>query len=646
MAMPVAHRLSQSGQWQHLQSQWEQQQQQMQQHDNHHRSQHDPYYHPQQQPYNDYYHNDHGHHTAYSSYPAPPPLAVPPLLLRIAVSPTQTEDLPIDVVADTDVPSIARQFCQAHGVSGESKLQKLQAMIERSVEQHRQQHVTVQPTAYYPPYTADSQYEQQPYGGGYYDEQQAYAEQYGGQYGLQPMATVPSPNPSQLSGAESEELSPLQPTFTPSRPTSALSHTAAIQHSRHESNATPAQHFSHSQPTPSLRPSSLTLPSSSSSPSPRFSSSSPRPISPHTAGYLNAPASARLYANAAVKQRQLVRHQQQKQQLDDERQQQELQHCTFTPQLTHSRHSSSERRRGRRQYEWIEDWNGEKRERRLERMRETEKKRLKEEECSFTPTVNAVSHQLVQLNKANPSKKTKDTQLDDRVKLAKPAQQVLDKEAKAKIARFLHRTIERQQLQKQALARLQENNLKQITPSFVPSITPKAQAVQPTYNRPAATVDGSNNGGGTTGSIVPASVKKRQRRCDEIYRCFADSDGYIDRSGWMRLVKAWYMHDSVGGSGGGGGSGRLERMRWQLEMDDVAVIQMVIKECDRQVRRDRKAGKGWDGMGDSEGCTWQLSLADFQLWNQRLWHVVLTRAQTAEKEEARMVHKFIPTPDP
>ena len=664
--MPAAHRMSQSGQWQQLQSQWEQQQQQRQQaHEHQQHTRHDPYFHHHQQqqpPYNDYHTNEHhSHHPAYPPYPPPHPLTIPPLLLRIAVSPTQTEDLPIDVSGDADVGAIARHFCATHHIAGESKLQKLQAMIERSVEQHREQHVPVQPASYYPPYAADSHYEQE-YGGGYYDAPQVYAEHYGGQHGVrQPMASTPSPHPSQLSGFESDDLSPLLPTFTPSRPTSALSHTSATQHSRRESNTPSAQHFSHSQPTPTLRPSSLTLPSSST-PSPR--SSSPRPISPHTAGYLNAPASARLYANAAVKQRQLVRHQQQKQQLDNERQQQELQECTFAPRLTPTNSNNnnnnyiqqSERRKGRKQYEWIEDWNGNKREQRLARMREMETKRIKQEECSFTPMVNAVSHQLVQLNKNNPSakKSIRDKQLNN---IGQEKSKKLDAAAKAKITQFLQRTIERQQQQKEALAKLQENNLKLITPSFVPTITIKAQAIQPAYNKPTATHNNTNNtdsstpsgsgssgstcGSGGSGGVVTASQKKRQRRCEELYRCFGDSGGYIDRSGWMRLVKGWYMRER-----------RLEGMRWQLEMDDVQVIQMVIRECDRQVRRDRKAGggsgsgRGANELEDGEDYTWQLSLADFQLWMEKLWGVVLDRAKTAEREEERMVHKFTPTPDP
>ena len=613
MAMPAAHRMSQSGQWQQLQSQWEQQQQQRhhleQQQQQHMHPQHDAYF-QQQQPYNDYYdgHHQPQHPSAYPPYPTPP---MPPLLLRIAVSPTQTQDLPISVTADTDVGAIAQHFCRTHGIAGESKLQKLQAMIERSVEQHRQQYAQqAQPAPYCPPYPADSQYEH-PDGGEYYGEAQRYAEAYGGQYGMQQeqaKSADMSPHPSQLSGAESEEMSPLQPTFTPSRPTSAMSH------SHHDSHPPPQQqHFSHSQPTPSLRPSSLHLPASSSA-SPR--SSSPRPVSPHTAGYLNAPASARLYANAAVKQRQLARHQQQKKQLDAERQQEELQQCTFTPHL--SKHSSqqqqqqSERRQGRRQYEWIEDWNGEKRERRLQRMREAERKRLTTEECSFTPAVNAVSQQLVQLSKANPPKaqKPKATAAAEEVQRTKQ----LDAAAKEKIAQFLQRTIERQAARKQALVRLQDDSIKSSTPSFAPTLTPRAQTAQPSSS---------------SVPVVAASAKKRQRRCEEVYRCFAGADGYIDRSGWVRLAKAWYMQ-----------TGELERLRWQLERDDVAAIQMMVRECDRQVRRDRRAGSV------EEECTWQVSLADFQLWMERLWQVVLNRAETAEREEERAVHKFTAAPEP
>ena len=190
MAMPAAHRMSQSGQWQQLQSQWEQQQQQR-----HHLEQQQ-----QQQPYSDYYdgHYQPQHPPAWP-YPVP---ALPPLLLRIAVSPTQTQDLPVAVTGDTDACAIAQHFCRAHGIAGEGKLRKLQAMIERSVEQHRQQYA--HPTPYYPPYPADSQYEH-PDGGEYYGEAQRYAEAYGGQHGKPPQATSAdmSPHTSQLSGVES-----------------------------------------------------------------------------------------------------------------------------------------------------------------------------------------------------------------------------------------------------------------------------------------------------------------------------------------------------------------------------------------------------------------------------------------------------------
>jgi len=288
-------------------------------------------------------------------------------------------------------------------------------------------------------------------------------------------------------------------------------------------------------------------------------------------------------------------------------------------------------------------------------MRETEKKRLKDEECSFTPTVNAVSHQLVQLNKANPTNKTKSKdnkqqqqQQDDKQDKAANSRR-LDAAAKAKITQFLNRTIERQQAQKQALLRLQADNVKQSTPSFVPAITIRAQSAQSSYNKPTSATEGSGGSGGSGAAavVVAASVKKRQRRCEEIYRCWADSDGYIDRSGWMALVKSWYMRDGSGsGSGSGGSSRRLESMRWELETDDVAVIQMVIRECDRQVRRDRKAANVSSGVSESDEFTWQLSLADFQLWMERGVRWVLDRAQTAEREEGRMIQKFTPVPDP
>ena len=80
-----------------------------------------------------------------------------------------------------------------------------------------------------------------------------------------------------------------------------------------------------------------------------------------------------------------------------------------------------------------------------------------------------------------------------------------------------------------------------------------------------------------------------------------------------------------------------------MTLDDVAAMGLVIKECDREVRRVRREAQegGMEGgLKEGEDVTWRLSLEDFVLWFERMWRVVVNRARTAESSEQRVIHHF------
>ena len=133
------------------------------------------------------------------------------------------------------------------------------------------------------------------------------------------------------------------------------------------------------------------------------------------------------------------------------------------------------------------DWNGVKRDRRLQQMGEVGHKRLREEESSFTPAVDAVSHQLVQLDQPHLFDRTQvapqhQSAADNNVAAVADKPKKLDAAAKAKITQLLQRTMERQQ-RKQALLGLPDDSVKQSVTNFGSGIRPRAQTAQSAYSK-------------------------------------------------------------------------------------------------------------------------------------------------------------------
>ena len=346
--------------------------------------------------------------------------------------------------------------------------------------------------------------------------------------------------------------------------------------------------------------------------------------------YLQSPASLRLYAHASVRAQQSTQRLQQHEAEVQEKEAAELAACTFKPDLLRttsgaSPHSPHPPRVGRAQFELIEDWDGSKRQRRMQRLQE-EAQQLKEAELPFRPEVNAVSRELA----ADPLRRKRRPLHHRSPSTPVPPSQAADtdpQEKRERIRRFLQRTAERQR------EGVQRAVVEEALPSFTPTITVKAREL-------------GRVGGERRQGLVGAGERKRRRKCEEIFHAYQSSGGYIARVRWVSLVKA-LGRAVAGGTGGGKEGGR----GGNVTLDDVAAIGLVIKECDREVRRVRKEALEEGGMADGVGgggglleegedLTWRLSLEDFVLWFERMWGVVVHRARSAESSEQRVMQHF------
>ena len=561
--LPGQHRpLSQSGQWEQLQHEWTQQQSFFPPHPVPH-----PYY--SSSPYSPYA------EPYASSFPSfPPPSPAPPLVLRIALTPTESVDLPLDLHSypPPDPSSITAAFCAQHRITDESRQRKLHAMIASHL-QLAQAQTHPDPSSAYPPLSWD-------------------------ELPHPSMSSSHSPYPYPDAAFEPSPYSdgafdgPLQPTFAPTRPSSAQSH------SRSPSSAPrPSSSRASSRPPQLTAPPS---PSADASSSPALSPRSLQLLRSHRPQYLQSPASQRLYAHASVRAHQSAQRALEHATSQQAKADAELAHCTFHPEVRGVPGLPP----GQRRSDLLDDWDGRKRQQRLQRL-QLQHRRDEAAQLPFHPALNAVSRELATC----PPDPTRRKRPAPTPTPEPPPPSSADPEVKReRIRLFLARTAERQR--RKAAAVVAEAAL----PSFAPVITQQGQGM----------------GGGGRGA-VSAGERKRRRKCEEIFHVYQTTAGFIPRSRFLSLVK--HLTRSVEAARG-------QRMKADITGDDVAVLQLIIKECDREVRRVRKMRSEQGEMEVGEDLTWRLSLDDLCQWFERMWAVVVGTARAAEDAEQRMVHKF------
>ena len=273
--------------------------------------------------------------------------------------------------------------------------------------------------------------------------------------------------------------------------------------------------------------------------------------------------------------------------------------------------AASRPRLGRQQFELIEDWDGSKRQRRISRLQH-EQQTQQDADLTFQPAVNAVSKELaadaaLRHKRSRPRSPQHSTPIpttsSSPAPTAFPSSDSLQKRERIRL--FLQRTAERQQ--RKVAAKPNPSPL----PSFTPQLTPPPHSV----SRP--------------GEPVTASERKRRRKCEEIFHVYATSGGYIPRHRWLSLVKKFTRTiDDAQGRG----------LKADMTLDDVSVIQMVVKECDREVRRLRAVRVALGESVEEDDLSWRLSLDDFMAWFERMWSVLMDRARQAEDSDQRVQH--------
>ena len=496
------HPASQSLQWEQLQYEWEQQQQQQQ------LSSPYSYYPPQHahyppSPYHQPYPHDPYSSTTSPLHPIPPSDPFPPptpLIIRIALTPTHTVDLPIDLSSypPPNVDDIVQRFCNLHSITDPTRQQKLRAMVTSHL--HHPPAPTPPPSTSSPiPHHWDPYHHPQP---NYPPHPPPRSPHY------------PDPPYDDPPWIPSEADTPLQPTFAPVRPSSAQGSALSPHHHHHHSRS-PSHPTARARPPPHLSP----TPDPSTHPLPLT-------VSPHSLHllrtrrphYLQSPASQRLYQHAAVRAQQTTQRMHQHQAEVQEREAAELARCTFKPEVRGVWGAAPPARVGRAQHELIEDWDGSKRQRRIQRLQE-EVQQAEDAGLSFHPALNAVSKELADdpLRRRRQPLHQRSTSTPTTCPPHAPDDPPQEK--RERIRRFLQRTAERQ--------RRRPPPQSPPLPSFAPSITPHAQALP------------------RDREVVGAGERKRRRKCEEIFHAYQSSEGYIARVRWVSLVKA--LGRAVGG---------------------------------------------------------------------------------------------------
>ena len=226
------------------------------------------------------------------------------------------------------------------------------------------------------------------------------------------------------------------------------------------------------------------------------------------------------------------------------------------------------------------------------------------QQLPFHPALNAVSRELA-AGPADPARRKRPAPYP--TPDPTPAEAVDPEVKRERIRLFLARTAERQRRKAArgpAVAPL---------PAFTPTITAAGQGMEKGRE------------------VVSAGERKRRRKCEEIFHVYQTTAGFIPRSRFLSLVK--HLTRSVEAARG-------QRMKADITGDDVAVLQLIIKECDREVRRVRKMKTEAGEMEVGEDLTWRLSLDDLCQWFERMWTVVVGEARQAEDKEKRLVSKF------